>query len=65
MMTYLFVDTNVLLHYRRLEEIDWLNLSKSEEVVIVLGAVLDNARMCYQRRHEKESIKFKEAGQAH
>lgn len=35
-MTYLFVDTNVLLHYRRLEEIDWLTLSKSNEVVIVL-----------------------------
>src|SRR6266446_2860742 len=35
-MTYLFVDTNVLLHYRRLEEIDWLSLSKSKEVVIVL-----------------------------
>jgi predicted ribonuclease YlaK len=35
-MTYLFVDTNVLLHYRRLEEIDWLNLSKSKEAVIVL-----------------------------
>ncbi|PYK00858.1 MAG: hypothetical protein DME23_05885 [Verrucomicrobia bacterium] len=35
-MTYLFVDTNVLLHYRRLEEIDWLTLSKSGEVVIVL-----------------------------
>ena len=35
-MTYLFIDTNVLLHYRRLEEIDWLALSKSNEVVIVL-----------------------------
>jgi hypothetical protein len=35
-MTYLFVDTNVLLHYRRIEEIDWLNLSNSPEVVIVL-----------------------------
>src|ERR1039457_5839405 len=35
-MTYLFVDTNVLLHYRRIEEIDWLKLSKSPEVVIVL-----------------------------
>ncbi|MGB8369799.1 MAG: PIN domain-containing protein [Verrucomicrobiia bacterium] len=35
-MTYLFVDTNVLLHYRRLEEINWLSLSKSDEVVIVL-----------------------------
>jgi predicted nucleic acid-binding protein len=35
-MTFLFVDTNVLLHYRRLEEIDWLDLSKSKEVVIVL-----------------------------
>ena len=35
-MTYLFVDTNVLLHYRRIEEIDWLNLSNSTEVVIVL-----------------------------
>ncbi|MFA6546736.1 MAG: PIN domain-containing protein [Limisphaerales bacterium] len=35
-MTYLFIDTNVLLHYRRLEEIDWLNLSKSTEAVIVL-----------------------------
>lgn len=35
-MTYLFVDTNVLLHYRRIEEIDWLKLSHSPEVVIVL-----------------------------
>ncbi len=35
-MTYLFIDTNVLLHYRRIEEIDWLNLSKSPAVVIVL-----------------------------
>ena len=39
-MTYLFVDTNVLLHYRRLEEIDWLNLSKSKEVVIILCPVV-------------------------
>lgn len=35
-MTFLFVDTNVLLHYRRLEETDWLSLSKCKEVVIVL-----------------------------
>ena len=35
-MTFLFVDTNVLLHYRRLEEIDWLGLTKSNEAVIVL-----------------------------
>jgi hypothetical protein len=35
-MTYLFVDTNVLLHYRRLEEIDWLALSKSKKVTILL-----------------------------
>ncbi len=35
-MTYLFVDTNVLLHYRRLKDIDWLVLSKSIEVTIVL-----------------------------
>jgi hypothetical protein len=33
-MTFLFVDTNVLLHYRRLEEIDWFSLSKSKEAVI-------------------------------
>lgn len=35
-MTYLFLDTNVLLHYRRIEEIDWLSLSGSTDVVIVL-----------------------------
>ena len=35
-MTFLFIDTNVLLHYRRLEEIDWLNLTKSKGVVIIL-----------------------------
>jgi predicted ribonuclease YlaK len=39
-MTYLFVDTNVLLHYRRLEEIDWLNLSKSKEAVIILCPIV-------------------------
>jgi hypothetical protein len=35
-MTFLFVDTNVLLHYRRLEEIDWLTLTASREVTIFL-----------------------------
>jgi predicted ribonuclease YlaK len=35
-MIYLFIDTNVLLHYRRLEEINWLSLAKSKEAVIVL-----------------------------
>lgn len=39
-MTYLFVDTNILLHYRRMEELDWLALSKSAEVVIVLCPVV-------------------------
>src|ERR1039458_7222586 len=39
-MTFLFVDTNVLLHYRRLEEIDWLGLSRAREVVIVLCPVV-------------------------
>ena len=39
-MTYLFVDTNILLHYHRLEDIDWLALSKSNEVVIVLCPVV-------------------------
>jgi PIN domain len=35
-MTFLFIDTNVLLHYRRLEEIDWLTLTASREVTIFL-----------------------------
>src|SRR5690242_14518093 len=35
-MTYLFIDTNVLLHYRRIEDIDWLNLSGANAVVIIL-----------------------------
>src|ERR1039457_3665359 len=39
-MMFLFIDTNVLLHYRRLEEIDWLGLSRSKEVVIVLCPVV-------------------------
>ncbi len=39
-MTLLFIDTNVLLHFRRLEEIDWLDLSKCKEAVIVLCSVV-------------------------
>jgi hypothetical protein len=53
-MTFLFVDTNVLLHYRRLEEIDWLTLSKSSEVVIVLCPVvireLDNHKVSHPQK---------------
>ncbi len=35
-MTFLFVDTNVLLHFKRLEEIDWLKLSGTRLVTILL-----------------------------
>jgi len=39
-MIYLFIDTNVLLHYRRLEEIDWLGFSHSDEAVLLLSPVI-------------------------
>jgi len=39
-MTYLFIDANVMLHYRRIEEIDWGTLSNSKEVTIVLCPVV-------------------------
>ena len=42
-----------------------LPLEQAEDRHFLKGAVLDNVKMCYQRRHEEESIKFKEAGQAH
>lgn len=56
-MTYLFVDTNVLLHYRRLEEIDWLNLSKSKEVVIVLCPVVIRELDQHKISHPQSKIR--------
>ena len=56
-MTYLFVDTNVLLHYRRLEEIDWLNLSKSKEVVVILCPVIIRELDQHKDSHPQNKIR--------
>ena len=39
-MLLLFVDTNLLLHYRRLEEIDWRALTPAKEITIVVCPVV-------------------------
>lgn len=36
----LFIDTNVLLHYQRLEQIDWPALTQAQSVLIVLPPVV-------------------------
>src|SRR5258706_7682187 len=59
-MTYLFIDANVMLHYRRIEEIDWGTLSNSKEVTIVLCPVvvreLDNLKVNHpQKRLRKRA----------
>src|SRR5690348_14199336 len=39
-MTFLFVDTNVLLHFKRFEEIDWISLTKSSAVTLLLAPIV-------------------------
>jgi hypothetical protein len=39
-MTGLFLDTNVLLHYRRVDEIDWLKVSGTNVVVLLICPVV-------------------------
>ncbi len=38
--TVLFPDTNVFLHYKRLEQIDWFSLIEAERILIVLPPVI-------------------------
>jgi hypothetical protein len=39
-MTGLFLDTNVLLHYRRIDEIDWLSISGTDAVVLLICPIV-------------------------
>ncbi len=39
-MTWLFIDTNVLLHFKRPEEVNWLRLANATAVTIVLAPVV-------------------------
>lgn len=36
---HVFIDTNVALHYRRMDEIDWRQLTGADKVVIVITPV--------------------------
>jgi rRNA-processing protein FCF1 len=52
------IDTNVLLHYRRLEEIDWLDLTGVSGLTIVIPALvlreLDKHKDCHPNRRLKK-----------
>jgi len=38
--TILFIDTNVFLHYQGFDQIDWLSLSQTKQVLVVLPPVV-------------------------
>jgi hypothetical protein len=39
-VTFIFVDTNVLLHFKRLEDIDWCAIANTSQVTVVLCPVV-------------------------
>src|SRR5260221_8443320 len=56
-MTYLFVDTNILLHFRRLEEIDWLRLAKAQTAAVMLAPVVIRELDQHKDSHPQQKLR--------
>lgn len=56
-MTYVFLDTNILLHYRRAAEIDWLKHIGDEMVVLVLAPVVIRELDAHKFNHPSGKIR--------
>jgi len=56
-VTYVFVDTNILIHYRRLEEIDWLKLIREEAAMLVLAPVVIRELDTHKFNHPSSKIR--------
>lgn len=52
-MLYIFIDTNIVMHYKPVTEIDWLALTKSTECTIVLAPVVQDELEVKKRGHSK------------
>ncbi|MEY2492290.1 MAG: hypothetical protein QOH24_1241 [Verrucomicrobiota bacterium] len=56
-MTFLFVDTSVFLHYRRLDEIDWPAILGSSEVTLVIAPVVLRELDDHKFNHQIQRIR--------
>jgi hypothetical protein len=54
---YVFPDTNLLLHFQRLDQIDWTTITGASEVVIVLAPVVIGELDDIKNRHESRKLK--------
>lgn len=56
-MKTLFLDTNIFLHYRSIEELDWLTLTQSSEVLLIVPPLV--LRELDKHKHSHPSAKVK------
>jgi predicted ribonuclease YlaK len=57
MKTRIYIDTNVFLHYQPFDQIDWLEVSKSDSVVLVIPPVTIRELNHHKDSHPRVHIK--------